>query len=252
MPYVTNQGVRIHYQVEGSGTPMVLCHGATSSGEDWRDAGYVDALKGDYLLVLVDGRGHGDSDKPHEPAAYDVKLRVADVVAVLEEVGVSKAHFFGFSLGAALAFGMARYAEDRVLSLVILGAQPYGQSAEGMRQGLRMGMEAFISSMESRGLPSSPEQRARRLRNDTEALLASAEDLPDVSDVLPSMTMPCLVCAGEKDEAVFEKARESVKHMPSATFVALPGLNHIESFFKSELVIPHVAAFLKEIRHTPM
>ena len=48
MPYADNQGVRIHYQVEGDGPPLVLQHGFLQSIEDWHECGYVDALKGDY------------------------------------------------------------------------------------------------------------------------------------------------------------------------------------------------------------
>jgi len=64
MPYADNQGVRIHYQIEGLGHPLVLQHGFTESIEDWYECGYVDALRRDYRLILVDARGHGKSDKP--------------------------------------------------------------------------------------------------------------------------------------------------------------------------------------------
>ena len=66
MPYTDNGGVRIHYQTEGSGPPLVLQHGFTSSIEGWYEYGYVDVLKRDYQLILIDARGHGASDKPHD------------------------------------------------------------------------------------------------------------------------------------------------------------------------------------------
>ena len=81
MPYACNGSVRIHYQVEGRGPALVLQHGFTESLVDWYEAGYVDALKPDYRLVLIDARGHGASDKPHDPDAYLLGERVADVVA---------------------------------------------------------------------------------------------------------------------------------------------------------------------------
>ena len=93
MPFVTNQGVRIHYQVEGEGPPLVLQHGLTQSMKRWYMAGYVDALKPSYQLALVDARGHGASDKPHDPAAYTLPLQVGDIVAVLDDLHLSKAHF---------------------------------------------------------------------------------------------------------------------------------------------------------------
>jgi pimeloyl-ACP methyl ester carboxylesterase len=84
MPFVTNQGVRIHYETIGNGPVLVMHHGTTGSGADWIDRGYVDALKADHQVILPDARGHGQSDKPHDPTAYDLALRTSDVVAVLD------------------------------------------------------------------------------------------------------------------------------------------------------------------------
>ena len=63
-----------HYRVEGDGQPLVLQHGFTDSLETWYDTGYVNGLKRQYWLILIDARGHGASDKPHEP---DVTGRAA-------------------------------------------------------------------------------------------------------------------------------------------------------------------------------
>src|SRR5215831_12825221 len=69
MLYVKSQGLRIHYHVEGHGPPLVCQHGFGDSLKSWYELGYVDALKDEYRLVLIDARGHGTSDKPHEPEA---------------------------------------------------------------------------------------------------------------------------------------------------------------------------------------
>ena len=95
MPYATGSGVRIHYDVVGSGPPLVLHPGFAQSGADWASAGYVDVLKGQYTLVLIDPRGQGASDKPHETAMYGPDARVADVLAVLDALGIDRAHFWG-------------------------------------------------------------------------------------------------------------------------------------------------------------
>jgi alpha/beta hydrolase fold len=75
MPYTDNHGVRIHYQVEGSGPPLILQHGFTDSLETWYELGYVGALSRERQLILVDARGHGASDKPHHTAAYTNEAR---------------------------------------------------------------------------------------------------------------------------------------------------------------------------------
>ena len=82
------------------------------------------------------------------------------------------------------------------------------------------------------------------LASDTQALAAAAQDHESMEDVLPSMTMPCLLYVGEADSA-FPKAQESAKQMPHVTFVSLPGLNHAEAFMRADLVLPHVTKFLQ-------
>ena len=93
MPYANNQGIHIHYEVEGEGPPLILHHGTSGSGANWRAMGYSDVLGHHYRLILVDARGHGASDKPYEPAAYDLPLRVTDVTTVLDDLNMRRAHY---------------------------------------------------------------------------------------------------------------------------------------------------------------
>jgi pimeloyl-ACP methyl ester carboxylesterase len=93
--------------------PSLLHHGTSGSGADLIELGYVDALKADHQIILLDARGHGDSDKPHDPAAYDLALRASDVVAVLDAVGIAKADYFGYSMGGWIGFGVAKHAPQR-------------------------------------------------------------------------------------------------------------------------------------------
>ena len=104
MPFANNNGVKIYYEVEGQGPPLVLAHGISMGLNNWRRNGYTDALKKDFQLVLYDARGHGRSDKPHEPAAYGLLNMAEDVVAVLDDLGIGQAHYFGFSMGAKVGY----------------------------------------------------------------------------------------------------------------------------------------------------
>ena len=71
MPYTDNDGVQIHYEMEGYGQPLVLQHGLSSNLTRWGVSGYVDVLKRDYKLIMIDARGHGESDKPYDADVYD-------------------------------------------------------------------------------------------------------------------------------------------------------------------------------------
>jgi len=252
MPYVTNQGVRIHYQVEGEGPPLVLQHGFAVSLEDWYDTGYVHALQHDYQLILIDARGHGASDKPHDPEAYALQWRAGDIVAVLDQLHIAKAHFFGYSMGGWIGFGLAQYAPERFHALIIGGSHPYARSMNyqrlALRKGIEQGREAFAADLEALYGPVTPQRKARALANDLEALLAMAQDRPNLETVLPLMTMPCLLFAGEADPG-YPAVKECSKQMPNVTFFSLPGLGHVEAMEHSELVLPHITKFLATVPH---
>ncbi|MET9119128.1 alpha/beta fold hydrolase [Streptomyces longwoodensis] len=83
MRVTSGDGVQIAFDVVGSGPPLVLLHGFIGVGTTWRSAGYVDALAGGHRLVLVDARGHGESDAPYDVDSYRIDRQVGDVVAVL-------------------------------------------------------------------------------------------------------------------------------------------------------------------------
>src|SRR3984893_4119513 len=195
MPYSVNQGVRIHYRTEGEGQPLVLQHEFTDSLETWYDTGYVKALKSHYRLILIDARGHGASDKPHQPDAYERERNVADITTVLDDLNVTRAHYFGYSMGGRIGFAIARYAPERVHSLVMGGGSPYSRSQAGPDQildALKQGIDAYVALFP---VPLPSAFRARLMRNDVEALIACRTkglQSPGFAEILPTMTMPCL------------------------------------------------------------
>ena len=249
MPFASNQGVRIHYQVEGEGPALVLQHGFSQSVKRWYLAGYIDALKQDYQLILIDARGHGASDKPHDPAAYTLPQQVSDVVTVLDDLGLDQAHFWGYSMGGRIGFGMAKYAPERIQTLIIGGTQPYGRTLPTFSQVDGNDPDAFMREFLKRlrvdpdTLP--PVIREELFANDFQALAAAQQDQPSLEDILPTMTMPCLLYIGEPDPS-YAKAHECVQHIPNATFFSLPDLDHSATFRASDLVLPHVTKFLRD------
>jgi pimeloyl-ACP methyl ester carboxylesterase len=246
MAYADNKGVRIHYRVEGNGPPLVLQHGYSDSLESWYEFGYVEPLKSERQVILVDARGHGASDKPHDPSEYTRELQAADIVAVLQNLSISRADYWGYSMGGQIGFAMAQYAPDWVRGLVIGGAAGAGLSRAGDR---------FLAALEARGagaIPAlwgialSPTLQARLLANDVEALKACRADSPGFANLLSTIAKPCVLYAGSADPNC-ATAEAAAAKMPNASFFTVPGLGHAEVMFRSELVLPRVVEFLNSL-----
>ena len=247
MPFALNQGVRIHYETAGQGPALVLHHGTMGSGPDWRDLGYVDALKDRYRLILIDARGHGQSDKPHDPKAYDLSLRAGDVVAVLDDLGVPSAAFLGYSMGGWIGFGLAKHFPERFNAFIIGGAHPYAENTQAIRDRMPADPAAFAAGLEKTyGALLTPARRARLLANDLVALRALTQDRDDIADVLPTMTMPSLIFVGELDPRLAQ-ARQAASRMPNATFLGLPGCDHVGTTRRTDVILPRIKAVLLEV-----
>ncbi len=255
MPYVSSQGLRIHYQVEGKGPALVLHHGFGDSLESWYELGYVDALKDEYRLILIDARGHGASDKPHEPEAYSYPNVTADIVAVLDALTTPKAHYFGFSMGGKNGFAVAAYAPDRLDSLIVLAASASAQAHGPLDlwiASLRQGPQAVVSVWE-RDASVSPALRQRLLSNDVEALIAQRIQQKDplgFEDILPTLPIPCLLMVGEADTS-YAVVQGCSRLIPNATFVSFPNLGHTGSFLNRAELVGHLREFLRGLARKP-
>jgi pimeloyl-ACP methyl ester carboxylesterase len=256
MPYANNAGIRIRYEVEGAGPPLVLHHGAGGFLEFLYDIGLVEALRDDYQLILMDARGCGRSDKPHDPEAYSRALRAGDVVVVLDDLGLGRAHFMGYSMGGMIGWALAKYAPTRFHSLIIGGSGPPtigvdepNPGREQMIQLLRQGIEPWVAAMEEIfGDCWQPQWKDRLLASDVEALIAerSVWGRLGLDDVLPTLAVPCLIFVGEKDGS-YLAAKKASEIIPSATFVSLPGLDHIGAGCQVDVVVPHIRKFLAQV-----
>ena len=249
MPYADNRGTRIHYKTEGSGPPLVLQHWSLGSLEGWREYGYIDALKDDYTVVALDARGHGASDSPHDPASYALEYRVGDIVAVLDDLGVEVAHYYGYSMGGWIGFGIAKHAPHRFKSLAIGGAHPYEQNMSGLRDlltvGVDQGARAFIDLLAGMFGDFAQRHEAQWLEADFVAQRAAAGDRSSLEDVLPTIECLCLLLAGAED-SVFARAERACKAIPQGRLEAFPGLDHGGALARSDLVVPLLKVFFAE------
>jgi pimeloyl-ACP methyl ester carboxylesterase len=117
-----SKGVKIHYTVEGSGEPVVLVHGFAINGQmNWEVLGLSKELAKNYRVITLDNRGHGKSDKPHDPKQYGMEM-VDDVVRLLDHLDIKKAHVVGYSMGGFITHKLAVRHPERLLSATLGGA----------------------------------------------------------------------------------------------------------------------------------
>ncbi len=253
MPYATNpiDDARIYYEVEGEGPPLVLHHGGGSSHERWRELGLVDALRDKYRLILFDARGHGRSDKPTTAGAYRYECWVQDIVAILDELEISKAHFFGYSLGGQIGFRIPLYAPDRFISFMLGGSHPYDHRDEWQsryelfRDGGRLAIESaaeagrMLSDIEIDALHSGVR----------EALALGLREEPGVEVEVSSISTPVLLFVGANDENAQSgrKLPEAARRIPGATLLMFSGLGHFDVLQRLDLLLPHLQAFIDRV-----
>ena len=260
MPYVTCDGVRIFYRQEtetdalwaDSGVPLLLVHGFMQRSDDWIRAGYVNQFTQLRNAILVDARGHGMSDKPHDVADYRMELLVSDLVHVLDSLGTPIVDFMGYSFGAWVGFGMAKFAPERLRSVVLGGMHPYVRDPGPLNRRIdrftRTGDALAEGGHHAELFPESV--KAQFAENDIQALIAlttAIRDSEGFEEALDCLEAPGLIYAGEGDPA-HSLAQTCAKWHSKLQFLSLPGLGHMEAWHAQEKVTPHILEFLARLR----
>jgi pimeloyl-ACP methyl ester carboxylesterase len=266
MPFATNalDGTRVHFEDDGGdGAPVVLHGGIVDSVDLVRESNIAKALQElpeEFRLIYVAHRGVGRSDKPHEVEAYAMPLRVADVVAVLDELGIERAHFIGNSWGGRLCFGIGEHASERVLSLVIGGQQPYAIDPDGpiaraaretLAESRREGsMEPFVKMLESFAGTRFPDAlRAGWLDNDPaaiEAAWSAALAEGAISEDLGAWDLRCLIYVATGDDDFHDQAQQAADEIPRAEFISFAEPDHVGAHLAE--VDPLLPAVLRTLR----
>jgi pimeloyl-ACP methyl ester carboxylesterase len=243
--FAGRDGVELACREAGSGRPLVLLHGFMGAGSHMLDYGRASAFaEQGYRVIVPDFRGHGDSAKPHDPAAYPPDVLAEDGLALVGHLGLGDGDYDlgGYSLGGRI-----------VVRMLLRGARPGRAIVAG--QGL-----AKVSGPQGGGVnhrvltalvdgvaiePGSPDARIAHwiseLGADPLALLHVLNSLvPTPEDALRQIAIPTLVAIGEKDER--SDADELAALLPDARLVRVPG-DHGSAFAAPELTAA-VAAFL--------
>jgi pimeloyl-ACP methyl ester carboxylesterase len=254
----SDDGARIAYELVGEGAPLLLFHGSLTSSALWRTLGYVDALRAEHQLILIDARGHGHSDKPTTADAYAMERLVGDVIAVLDDCGVLRTAYLGYSMGGRVGFGLALRAPERVRALILGGASHRPQ--KGALD--RIIYPGFVDTIETDGIESFLEQWSRRvgravdptvralfLGNDPRALVPYLQQIdrePGFEDELVArIRLPVLLFAGERDYERLADSRAAAALLPDAElFVILDG-DHESTLRRVAEIVQRVRVFLE-------
>ena len=118
MPIVISNGIRIHYEEQGSGDPLILIMGLGAPGSRWKDHSAV--YQKHFRCILIDNRGAGESDKPLGP--YTARTMADDIVGLMTVLGIENARIAGISMGSAIAQELALSYPKKVRSLALISS----------------------------------------------------------------------------------------------------------------------------------
>lgn len=239
MPTFHTNGIDLYYETAGQGEPVLLLHGLGSCVEDW--ALQMPALAQRYRVIVADMRGHGRSDKPRGP--YTVTMMAADVLGLLDGLGIKSTHIIGLSMGGMIAFQLAVDHPDRVRSMVIVNSGP-ALVAQTPGEKLKIQQRLLLAQLFgpartgrflSRRLFPKPDQEYMRAqlierwaKNDKDAYLAAMRALIgwSVLDRVGFIRCPVMVIAGDRDYTPLEVKRKYVALIPSARLEVIEDSGH--------------------------
>lgn len=214
----------------GEGRPMILVHGFTSNRvENWRRLGWYGALERKRIrTIALDARGHGESAKPHDPAAYGRENMAGDILALMDHLEVERAHLLGFSMGSRLALAAALRAPKRFATLTI------GGIGEKLFEPRTVAGNPMADAMEAADPDSIKEPMLKSFRQFADdqgedrlalAALTRAKDEPFTREELAKLDVPVLVIAGARDELAGDP-QPLADVFSDGRAVRVPGVDH--------------------------
>jgi len=199
-----SDGTRIAYDDVGEGEPVLLIHGfAASRVQNWKETGWYQTLTGaGYRVVAMDCRGHGESDKPHDPAAYDHRIMAEDAVAVLRAAEIEAAFVMGYSMGGYISIHLLMEHPEAIRKVAIGGVgATYLAGAFGPREAVADALLApdrnSITDPVQRSFRDFAEQKGKDIKA-LAACMRGNRRLFSAAELARS-TRPVLVVCGEND-----------------------------------------------------
>jgi pimeloyl-ACP methyl ester carboxylesterase len=255
-------GLKMYYEIHGQDrkgqVPLVLLHGALSA--TGTSFGLVlPELAKDHRVISIEQQAHGHTSDIDRPLT--IELMAEDTLALLHKIGVEKADFFGYSMGAGIALHIAIRHPERVRKLVLAGGVTYRM--DGMHPGMMEGMEN-LQPENLHGTPFYDEyMRIAPKPEDFPRLIQKVKELDSknlhdwTAEDIRSIQAPTLLIIGDADivrpEHVVEMFRllgggviGDTVGLPKARLAILPGTTHITVAYRKDWLVSIVGEFLAD------
>jgi pimeloyl-ACP methyl ester carboxylesterase len=250
--FFDSNGVKIHYEVTGAGEPVVLIHGFSANIQaQWGLPGILNKLAKQYQVVAMDNRGHGKSDKPHDPKQYGPEM-IADVLRLMDHLNLPKAHVVGYSMGGFMTGYLVTHYPDRVITATLGGAgwrKPddarlavMDQLADSLDEGKGIGPLIVLLTPANRPKPTDEQIEAINsmlmLTNDAKALAACVRGMAGMSVTEAQWRankVPTLALIGS-DDPLKVGVDELAEVSPTLKVEVLDGADHMTTFQRPQFV----------------
>jgi pimeloyl-ACP methyl ester carboxylesterase len=241
-----SDGTRIHYMEKGEGVPVILIHGYTGSAEgNWFSNGVAEALAVDHRVVAIDCRGHGQSDKPHDPAKYGTDRMVDDVIELLDHLVIERAHFHGYSMGGGITAQLMARIPERMITAGFGGS------------GIRESDESFAAMVppDAEGRDPAEDEASSALRSrptrDGEALAAVREGRRLAPSTAPALDLtridfPVIAIVGEYDSPN-TRTHRMWRELDDFTMVRLAGKSHLTAIMAGYIPDAYIDSLVRFI-----
>ena len=230
MPRFAHEDVEIAFLDEGEGEPIVLIHGFASNKEvNWVAPGWVTTLtRAGRRVIALDNRGHGQSTKLYEPAAYHSAIMAQDVRALLDHLALPRADIMGYSMGARIAAFLALADPRRVRAAVLGGLGIHLVEGVGLPETIALALEAparaDVTDPTGFMFRSFAEQTKSDLRALAACMRGSRQTLSAAE--VGRIAVPLLVAVGSKDR-IAGSPQALAALIPGARALEIPGRDHM-------------------------
>ena len=261
MAFIKTNGINIHYQIHGSGEPLILISGLGGDLNFWQTS--LEVLSKSYQVVIFDTRGSGKTDAPEGP--YSMEIFADDLSGLMDGLEINKAHILGFSMGGAVALTFAQRYPHRTSKLILAA------SFATMNPQVRLFLDAvlvvyeinrsskqmfdliapwlfsadFLSKTENRIYLNYDESEPDEQSFEAWQSQYIAQQQFDISCALSDISAPALIMVGEQDRlAHLEDSQNLAAGIFNSELVVIPGSGHLINFEQPALFHQSIIDFL--------